>query len=618
VKKSRNHSGRKPSPNTVRNVLLITRVSTLRQADNDEGSLVNQLQRLRGYLNYRRSTGQVWNEVDVIELKGISGKDSIRSPEFQPVFDAILNGRANAVLCPALDRVCRNVADFLYLFAFLNHHDVEFISLRENFDTTTPQGQAFATIIMTLAQMEREITSLRTASAMADRAQRGLWNGGQILGFDPDPERPGYLIPNSVEELLVNLGFDTYLELGSIKETAETLNRRGYRTKSYTSRRGKFHSGTEFTISSMQYLLKNPAYIGKKEIVRSSEAGEERYLVDAVWPAIVDEEKFHSVQQLMELNGQSKRNGASSVQHVYSLGSLVLCGRCGSKMDGESATGRAGKKYHYYRCSNRECGMRVVARELEEAIVERLQFLSEDPELLEKLTAQTNRKLQQGKPRLERQRAKLEKDLNEVKSMGDKLVTELASLNQGTGRVLIRTKLNELGHRQLDLEHGLAEVQQELESLDHEAVDAEQVRMALGQVKELFGALKPYQQKELIQLVLKAAEVNEREIVLEVYALSEGSLAGKLGGQVEVVRTRPGWLPTLVSHRTIRVSFKCHLPSLSQLSHRETNRRIKQGTGKVVAQWRRPLDDGIVKNQAQLAQREGLSRARITRALHHT
>jgi site-specific DNA recombinase len=306
---------------------------------------------------------------------------------------------------------------------------------------------------------------------MADRVQRGLGNGGQILGFDPDPERPGYLIPNSVEELLVNLGFDTYLELGSIKETAETLNRRGYRTKSYTSRRGKFHSGTEFTISSMQYLLKNPAYVGKKEIARSSEAGEERYLVEAVWPAIVDEEKFHSVQQLMELNGQSKRNGASSVQHVYSLGILVLCGRCGSKMDGESATGRAGKNTTIiYRCSNRECGMRVVARELEEAIVERLQFLSEDPELLEKLTAQTNRKLQQGKPRLERQRAKLEKDLNEVKSMGDKLVTELASLNQGTGRVLIRTKLNELGQRRSALEYGLAEVQRELDSLDREGL----------------------------------------------------------------------------------------------------------------------------------------------------
>jgi site-specific DNA recombinase len=246
---------------------------------------------------------------------------------------------------------------------------------------------------MALSQMERELTSQRTAEAMADRSLRGLWNGGQILGYDLNPDRPGYLIPNSVEQLLVNLGFDTYLDRGSIKETAETLNRRGYRTESYQSRRGKPHPGTEFTISSMQYLLKNVAYIGKKEIIRSNEAGEERFLVDAVWPAIVDEEKFHSAQQLMEVNGQSKRNEASSVQHVYSLSGLVSCKRCTGKMDGESATGRVGKKYFYYRCSNRECGMRVAAQELEDAIVERLQHLAENPELLEKLTAQTNRKL---------------------------------------------------------------------------------------------------------------------------------------------------------------------------------------------------------------------------------
>lgn len=82
------------------------------------------------------------------------------------------------------------------------------------------------------------------------------------MGFDQDPERPGYLIPNPVEALLVNLAFDLYLELGSIKETAETLNEREYRTKSYLSRSNKNHPGSKFNVSSIQYLLKNEAYIG--------------------------------------------------------------------------------------------------------------------------------------------------------------------------------------------------------------------------------------------------------------------------------------------------------------------------------------------------------------------
>ena len=73
-----------------------------------------------------------------------------------------------------------------------------------------------------------------------------------------------------------------------------------------------------------------------------------------------------------------------------------------------------------------------------------------------------------------------------------------------------------------------------------------------------------------------------------------------------------------MSQRTLRFSFKCHLPSLLQLRHRETNRRIKRGTEQVVAEWRRLLDDGVVKNRAELARRVGVSRARITRALAYT
>ena len=80
----------------------------------------------------------------------------------------------------------------------------------------------------------------------------------------------------------------------------------------------------------------------------------------------------------------------------------------------------------------------------------------------------------------------------------------------------------------------------------------------------------------------------------------------------------PNWLPGLVSHRTLRFSFKCQLPSVLKLRHRETNRRIKRGTENVVAEWRRLLDEGIVKNRAELARRAGVSRARITQALAHT
>ena len=161
------------NPDDVHHTLLIARVSTLRQAAHDEGSLVNQVQRERGYMEFRRTCGEDWREVGLIELKGTSGKDSVHSPEFQPLFDEVLGGRVNTVRCTALDRVCRSVTDFVALIEFLNNHGVEFVSLREQFDTTTPQGRFVQTILIAMAQMEREITSQRTSEAMADRAERG-------------------------------------------------------------------------------------------------------------------------------------------------------------------------------------------------------------------------------------------------------------------------------------------------------------------------------------------------------------------------------------------------------------------------------------------------------------
>ena len=110
----------------------------------------------------------------------------------------------------------------------------------------------------------------------------------------------------------MNVGFDAYLEVGSIPETVERLNRAGYRTKAYTSRRGRGHPGREFTFSSVQYLLKNPSYIGKKEI--RTAAG--RQLVKAVWPAIVEIEKFEQVQALLATNSRTRHGSTKPVCHT--------------------------------------------------------------------------------------------------------------------------------------------------------------------------------------------------------------------------------------------------------------------------------------------------------------
>ncbi|MEX1252836.1 MAG: recombinase family protein [Dehalococcoidia bacterium] len=126
----------------VRRVALVARVSTDRQAANPEGSLTTQLQRLRQHIEYKCSVaGEEWREVEVYELRAVSGKDSMRSDEYEELFAVIRAGRVNTILCTALERLCRSVKDFLHFVEFINEHGAEFVCLKQAYDTTTPQGR---------------------------------------------------------------------------------------------------------------------------------------------------------------------------------------------------------------------------------------------------------------------------------------------------------------------------------------------------------------------------------------------------------------------------------------------------------------------------------------------
>jgi site-specific DNA recombinase len=532
----------------VRRAGLVVRVSTDRQAMTEEGSLKNQLQRLRQHIEYKTTAcGEEWRQAEVYELRAVSGKDSLRSPEFQRLFADIRSGRVNTILCTALDRISRSVKDFLHFFEVLNEHGVEFVCLKQNYDTTTPQGKLFVTIMMALAEFEREQTSERNREATAARAERGLWNGGRLLGYDLDPNRKGHLIPNPEEVALVNLAFDTYLACGSIAETATALNRRGYRTKAYTSRREKIHPGSEFGTTSVQYLLKNPAYVGKKEVNKKAKGreaepeGKGYRLVDAVWSGIVEEEKFEKAQRLMAANSRSNHNGSRPVRHSYVLsGGLLHCGRCSAPMEGRSGTGRLGVRYYYYVCRGPDCGLRVAADEIEGAVLNRIQELATNGGLLERLTEETNRRMASQKPGLSAKRRALQRSLDAVKAEADKVLGEWSALEEQAGRVFVTDKLADLARRRTDLERGIAEVDAALKQVEREQVTADAVRSALSEFDEVYACLTPFERKELVRLVLRRAEVGDRQVVLELY----GTLTPKTAMAQSRSRSEPpNWLP---------------------------------------------------------------------------
>src|ERR1017187_3840948 len=298
----------------VRKCALLTRVSTTMQSRVEEGSLKNQLERLRAHIAYRNANyDERWLEIDTYEMKAVSGKDALRSKEFQRLFEDMRLKRVNVILAGSLDRVSRSVKDFQHLLEVLTKEEVELISLKETLDTSTAHGRFFVNLMASLAELERDRTAERNSATTLSRADRGLWNGGMLLGYDLG-EKKGSLVVNEREAEIVRTAFETYLQTGSILKTVTTLNDRGFRTKGYSSRRGKTHPPKRFWYTSMGWLLCNPAYIAKKEVNKKKRTLDQsrlpesqRYrVVDANWLPIVLKETFDKVQLLL---GENLRSG---------------------------------------------------------------------------------------------------------------------------------------------------------------------------------------------------------------------------------------------------------------------------------------------------------------------
>ena len=154
---------------------LYTRVSSRNQAEADYSSLETQRERLEAYCKSQDN----YSVFRVYEDGGYSA-DSLDRPALKEMLRDLREGKLNCVLAYKIDRLTRSVRDFHQLMEVFDRHSVKFVSVTQSLDTQNPMGRLLRNVLLDFAQFEREMTADRTRDKMHQRAQKGLWNGGNV------------------------------------------------------------------------------------------------------------------------------------------------------------------------------------------------------------------------------------------------------------------------------------------------------------------------------------------------------------------------------------------------------------------------------------------------------
>lgn len=364
------------------------RVSTEEQASAIEGSLDNQKYRLKNHVAGKLMQDKNWGKIVEFYIDdGFSAKDTKR-PAYQRMMLDLKNKRIDLILVPDLSRLSRNLLDFCELLNFLEGHKAGFLSIKEQFDTSTSIGRMMIYQIIALAQFEREQTSERVALGVHSRGMRGLLNGGRpLLGYDKDPSKPGTYVVNEVEAKVVKTIFETYIESGSRAKSILKLNEIGIKPKVHSHFKKQKQSG-EWTLDLLGHLLTNTTYIGQHEVNKKNKflnqeslKPNQRYqLVKASWDGIVDEELFYKVQEQISVAKALERTRLKDKQaRLYILSGIFKCSECGQSLVGQSYHG-SNDIYRYYghttTGAKKGCKIqRISADEVEAAV---LKYLKEN------------------------------------------------------------------------------------------------------------------------------------------------------------------------------------------------------------------------------------------------
>ena len=352
---------------------IYTRKSCEDGLELEYNSLDAQYDSAEAYIRSQASNG--WRVIPKRYDDGGFSGGNVNRPALKALMRDIENGEVDVVVVYKIDRLSRSLGDFTDLSKIFERHNVSFVSVTQQIDTSNAAGRMMLNILMSFAQFEREMTSDRIRDKIYATRKKGLWSGGMIpFGYKTVDKR---LVPDPVTAPVVRHVFARYAESASAKLVASELQKK-FGPRTCGSKKG---GDPTWRMMHVYRILRNPVYKG--ELLHRA-TGE---IFHGLHEPLVDAALWEDCRRI--LDESAGLQPSAHRETVAILKGLVRCGHCGGAMAPVFTVKRKGLRYSYYRCvsstkvADSECPLRGVSGELlERQVVAQLGTIFKTPEFL--------------------------------------------------------------------------------------------------------------------------------------------------------------------------------------------------------------------------------------------
>ena len=472
---------------------IYTRKSSDEGLDQEFNSLDAQREAAEAFICSQRGEGLIALP-ERYDDGGFSGANLSR-PALERLLADIRSGAVECVVVYKVDRLSRSLIDFARIIEIFEKHNVNFVSVTQQFNTTNSLGRLTLNILLSFAQFEREIISERTRDKVSAARRKGKWIGGRLmLGYDIDPCGSRLLV-NSAEAVQVRTIFQLYLDHNALIPVVREIDRRGWRTKQWVTKVGASHGGKRFTKGRLYRLLTNPIYIGK--------VGFEKQIYEGQHEAIIDAQTWERAQRILKRNGC---DGGAEVRDSYGtlLKGLLRCALCDAGLV-RIYTTRDSYRHRSYVCrhSQQRCHAKLVSEPtIKAAMTEQIRGIGSDPLIVAQTIAKAEeqRRLRAITLALEREAAQhalasMERELGKTRpvlSCDHSVADRVADLQERIGQT----------------ERRMSEIILELRNLEGQPIDEADLRTTLERFEPVWESLKSWEQVRVIRTLIERVTYN--------------------------------------------------------------------------------------------------------------